>query len=129
MRMKARSWLFASLAVVTALLAAGCTQDAGDPNPAGTRNPSSASDAADEIARSSDQIDIGGRSLHLQCWGEPAASEPTVLLITGHGPTTTSWEPFARAFASEGHHLCSYDRAGVGGATRRRSPAAPRRTR
>ena len=115
MRMKARSWLFAAIAVVTALLGAGCTQGGEEPSPASTRDSSGTSDAADEIARSSDQIDIGGRSLHLQCWGEPVASEPTVLLITGHGPTTTSWEPFARAFAAEGHNLCSYDRAGVGG--------------
>ena len=115
MRMEARSWLFASLVVVTVLLGAGCTQGGDEPNPVGTRDPSRTSDAAEEIARSSEQIDIGGRSLHLQCWGEPVAGEPTVLLITGHGPTTSSWELMAGEFAADGHHLCSYDRAGVGG--------------
>ncbi len=115
MRMGARSWLFASLAVAIALLGAGCTQGGDESSPASPGNSSRTSDDPEEIARSSEQIDIGGRSLHMQCWGEPAAGEPTVLLITGHGPTTSSWEPFARAFAAEGHHLCSYDRAGVGG--------------
>ena len=124
MGMGARSWLFASLAVVIALLGAGCTQGGDGSSPASPGNSSRTSDDAKEIARSSEQIDIGGRSLYMQCWGEPTAGEPTVLLITGHGPTTTSWEPFARAFAAEGHHLCSYDRAGVGG-----SDAAPEASR
>jgi pimeloyl-ACP methyl ester carboxylesterase len=115
MRMEARSWLFASLAVATALLGAGCTQGEGDPRPANTGDISGTSDAADEIARSSEQIDIGGRSLHMECWGERVAGEPTVLLIAGQGPTTSSWELIAREFAADGHHLCAYDRAGIGG--------------
>jgi pimeloyl-ACP methyl ester carboxylesterase len=114
-RMEAHSWLFASLAITIALLGCGCTEGGDEPSPIGTRDTSGASDAADEIARSSEQIDIGGRSLHLECWGEPAAGEPTVLLITGQGPTTSSWELMASEFAADGHHLCSYDRAGVGG--------------
>ena len=114
MRMEARSWQFASLAVMTVLLGAGCTQGGDEPSPAGAEDSSGTSDAADEIARSSEQIDIGGRSLHLECWGEQVAGEPTVLLITGQGPTTSSWELMASEFAADGHHLCSYDRAGVG---------------
>ena len=114
-RMGARPWLFASLAVVIALLGAGCTEGGDESSPAGRGDSSRATDGPHEIVRSSEQIDIGGRSLHMQCWGEPADGEPTVLLITGQGPTTTSWESMARAFAGEGHHLCSYDRAGVGG--------------
>ena len=113
--MEARAWQFASLAVMTVLLGAGCTQGGDEPSPAGAEDSSGTSDAADEIARSSEQIDIGGRSLHLQCWGERVAGEPTVLLITGHGPTTSSWELMAGEFAADGHHLCAYDRAGVGG--------------
>lgn len=112
--MGARSWLLASLAVAIVLLGAGCTQGGDESSPASPADSSRTSES-EEIARSSEQVDIGGRSLHMQCWGEPAAGEPTVLLLTGHGPTTTSWESFARAFAAEGHHLCSYDRAGVGG--------------
>ena len=110
-----RSWLFASLAVVTTLLGVGCAQGGDEPSPANTGDSSGTSDAADEIARSSEQIDIGGRSLHLECWGERVTGEPTVLLLTGQGPTTSSWELMASEFAADGHHLCAYDRAGVGG--------------
>ena len=114
MRMEARFGLIASLAVVTALLGTGCAQGEDEQSPASTRDSSGTSDGAKEIDRSSDQIDIGGRSLHLECWGERAACEPTVLLITGQGPTTSSWELMASEFADDGHHLCAYDRAGVG---------------
>ena len=113
--MEARFARVVSLAVAIALFGCGCTEGGDEPSPAGAEDSSGTSDAADEIARSSEQIDIGGRSLHLQCWGEPAASEPTVFLITGQGPTTSSWELMASEFAGDGHHLCSYDRAGVGG--------------
>jgi pimeloyl-ACP methyl ester carboxylesterase len=115
MRMEAHSWLFASLAVVTALLWAGWAQGGDEPSPAGAGDSSGTADAAEEIARSSKQIDIGGRSLHLQCWGERVAGEATVLLVAGQGPTTSSWELMASEFAAAGHHLCAYDRAGVGG--------------
>ena len=114
------------LAVMTVLIGAGCTQGGDEPSPAGAGDPP-ASDAAEQIARSSEQIDIGGRSLHLQCWGEPVVGEPTVLLITGHGPTTSSWELMAGEFAADGHHLCSCDHAGVGGSDP--APEASRTTK
>lgn len=104
-----------SVAVATALLVAGCSEGVGGPSPPDTGGDSGTADSADEIARSSERIDIGGRSLFLQCWGERVAGEPTVLLLTGHGPTTSSWELIAGEFAADRHHLCSYDRAGVGG--------------
>lgn len=115
MGMEARSWLPASLVIATAVLGAGCTQGGDEPSPASTQDTSGTSDAPEEIAGSSEQIDIGGRSLHLECWGERVAGEPTVLLITGQGPTTSSWELMAGTFAADGHQVCAYDRAGVGG--------------
>jgi hypothetical protein len=39
MRVEARSWLFASLAVVTALLGGGCAQGGDEPNPASAGSP------------------------------------------------------------------------------------------
>ena len=115
MRMETRFRRVVFFAVATALLGGGCAKGGDEPSPASAGDSSSTSDAADEIARSSEQIDIGGRSLHLQCWGERVSGEPTVLLITGQGPTTSSWELMAGEFAADGHHLCAYDRAGVGG--------------
>ena len=63
----------------------------------------------------------------MECWGERVVGEPTVLLITGHGPTTSSWELMAGEFAADGHHLCSYDRAGVDGSDP--APEASRTTK
>ena len=68
------------------LLGGGCAEGGDEPSPASTRDTSGTSDAADVIARSSEQIDIGVRSLHLQCWGERVAGEPSVLLISDHAP-------------------------------------------
>jgi pimeloyl-ACP methyl ester carboxylesterase len=124
MCMEARSWQLAFLAVAAALLGAGCTQGGVESSPDRTHDTSGTSDTADAVDRSSEQIDIGGRSLHLECWGERVAGEATVLLITGHGPTTSSWELMAGEFAADGHHLCAYDRAGVG-----RSDPAPEASR
>lgn len=114
-RMEARFRRVVTLAVAIALLGCGCAAGGGEPSPAGTRDDSGTSGAADEIARTSEQIDIGGRSLHLKCWGERVAGEPTVLLLSGQGPTTSSWELMASELAADGHHSCAYDRAGVGG--------------
>lgn len=114
------------LAAATALLVGGCAEGGDEPAPAGTRDASSPSGAADEVARSFDQIDVGGRSLHLECWGEPVAGEPTVLLLAGLGPPASSWDLMATEFAAEGHHSCAYDRAGVGGSDP--PPDGPRTT-
>ena len=113
--MKVRFRRLVFVAAATALLSGGCAAGGSEPSPDSTGDTSGTAEAGDTIARSSEQVDIGGRSLHLRCWGEPVAGEPTVLLITGQGPTTSSWELMASAFAADGHHLCSYDRAGVGG--------------
>lgn len=112
--MEARWRRAAYVAVVTALLTAGCAAGDDEPRQAGTQDASDASGDADPLAGSSKQIDIGGRSLHLQCWGDAVPGEPTVLLIAGDGPPASSWAPMAGEFAAEGHHLCAYDRAGVG---------------
>ena len=61
-----------------------------------------------------------GASVYLRCWGETVPGEPTILLLSGLGPDTSTWALMAPDFASEGHHLCAYDRLGVG----RSDPAA-----
>ncbi len=109
-RMEARVTRVVPIVVAIAVLGCGCTQGGNEPGSVGTQ-----ASTAEGLATSSEKIDIGGRSLYLMCWGEPVADEPTVLLIAGQGPTTSSWELIAREFAAEGHHLCAYDRAGVGG--------------
>jgi pimeloyl-ACP methyl ester carboxylesterase len=126
MRMEARFRRVVFLAVVIGLLGGGCAGGGDEPSSASTRDASGPADAAGEIARSSEQIDIGGRSLHLVCWGERVAGEPTVLLMSGQELLTSSWELMASEFAADGHHLCAYDRAGVGGSDP--APGASRTT-
>ena len=50
--------------------------------------------AADDVVVTEEDIDIGGRELYLRCWGQPVPDEPTILLLAGSGPTTSSWEPW-----------------------------------
>ena len=109
-RMEARVTRVVPIVVAIAVLGCGCTQGGNEPGSVGTQ-----ASTADEIATSSEKIDVGGRSLYLKCWGEQVAGEPAVLLIAGQGPPTSSWEPLASEFAADGHNLCAYDRAGVGG--------------
>lgn len=119
--MEARLPLLVPLVLAGALLV-GC----GDDEEQQPKAAPSTSAAPDEIARSSDEIDVGGgRTLHLECWGEPVDGEPMVLLISGQGPPVSYWEAMAATFAAEGHHLCGYDRSGVGDSF---PPTEPRRT-
>lgn len=55
-------------------------------------------------------IDIGGRSLHLNCTGEGA---PTVVLDAGLGGNSLEWAA-VQAQVSHFTRVCSYDRAGYG---------------
>lgn len=55
-------------------------------------------------------VDIGGRSLYLDCRG---AGSPTVVLEAGMGDTTAGWAPVHDALAAT-TRTCAYDRAGRG---------------
>ncbi|GGI45940.1 alpha/beta fold hydrolase [Agromyces flavus] len=113
-RMEARTRCAASVAVVIALLGAGCSAGSDASRTTEPSDASGAWEAPSEPTTYSEQVDIGGRSLHMECWGDAVAGEPTVLLIAGQGPPLSYWAPMARQFAAESHHLCAYDRAGVG---------------
>lgn len=58
-------------------------------------------------------IDVGGWKLHLDCTGEPRATQPVVILESGVGDFSVEWslvQPEVAQFA----RVCSYDRAGDG---------------
>ncbi len=112
--MAARGPLVVSVVVAMSLLVSGCGEDDEKPSSSSTPAASGSTEPAGEIVHSAEAVDIGGRELWMECWGEPVPDEPTVLLISGQGPTTSYWELMASEFAAEGHHLCGYDRAGVG---------------
>jgi pimeloyl-ACP methyl ester carboxylesterase len=109
-------WIAAS-----AFLMAGCAGDEDDDKASSSQDSqatdgtSSASSASvDDVVRTDLNVDVGGRSIYMRCWGEPVDGESTVLLISGQGPTLSYWDSMAAQFALDGHHLCAYDRAGVG---------------
>jgi pimeloyl-ACP methyl ester carboxylesterase len=110
--------LAVAVAAWAALLASGCTGSDTD-DPPGASSESQTTEAttagsADDVVVTEADIDVGGRTLYLRCWGRPVPDEPTILLLAGSGPTTSSWEPMAVDLATDRHHLCAYDRLGVG---------------
>ena len=60
--------------------------------------------------RSGERVDIGGRSLYLDCRGE---GSPTVVLEAGMGSGRRAWAPVLDALAAT-TRTCAYDRAGRG---------------
>jgi pimeloyl-ACP methyl ester carboxylesterase len=58
-------------------------------------------------------IDISGYSLHLDCQGESAPGEPTVILEHGLGATSAAWARVQPEVAKV-VRVCAYDRAGMG---------------
>ena len=127
MRAGIRSRRLIASAIAIVLLLGGCAEGRDEPSPVGTRERSGPTKTADEITGSSEEIDIRGRSLHMQCWGDRVAGEPTVLLLSGNELLASSWESMAVEFAADGHHLCAYDRPGIGGSDP--APEASRTTK
>jgi pimeloyl-ACP methyl ester carboxylesterase len=118
-----RSAIAIAIAATAALVASGCGGSGDDDQPQSSRSRTSDAQPADDVVSDQD-VDIGGRTLYLRCWGEEVAGEPTVLLLSGSGPPTSIWETMAADLAADGHHLCAYDRLGIG-----RSDALPEGTR
>src|SRR3712207_3720512 len=59
-------------------------------------------------------VDVGGRRLRIHCAGVSTAGGPTVVLESGFGNSSSTWnrvQPEVAKFA----RVCSYDRAGLGG--------------
>jgi pimeloyl-ACP methyl ester carboxylesterase len=113
-----------SVIISAALLTGGrAGDDSDDATPSSsdsTTSDATASATADEPVETEEDVDIGGRELYMRCWGVLVNGEPSILLMSGYDLLTSSWELFATEFAADGHHLCTYDRAGVG-----RSDPAP----
>ena len=61
--------------------------------------------------QSEQRLDVGGRTLFLNCVGE--SSGPTVVLMAGGGGTSSVWSAVQKDAATF-IRVCSYDRAGLG---------------
>ena len=58
-------------------------------------------------------IDVGGYSLHLNCTGQNAEGQPTVILEPGLGATSSVWA-WIQPEVAKTTRVCAYDRAGMG---------------
>jgi len=112
--------LLAAVALVT-----GCSgRDESDPTrAASSANPTDEAFVA-AVPETEEDVDIGGPKLHVRCWGEPVVNEPLVLLLAGFNLSSATWDAMAPDLAAEGHHVCTYDRLGIGLSDR---PAAEER--
>jgi pimeloyl-ACP methyl ester carboxylesterase len=116
------------LAVAVAVSAASLTSCSGGDDPRRSSSESQTTHATPAGADADvveEDIDVGGRELYLRCWGERVRGEPTILLLSGLGPDTSTWGLMASDSGRDGHHLCAYDRLGVG---RSDAPLEARRT-
>jgi pimeloyl-ACP methyl ester carboxylesterase len=77
---------------------------------AATVAPSPSQTASTELTS---DVDIGGRTMHLECVGPTVEGEPTILLEAGGGGDYLTWAEILSAMQST-HRLCAYDRAGLG---------------
>ena len=73
-------------------------------------SPSAPTDPESEATPSTGPVDVGGRSVFLECQG---SGSPTVVLEAGLTGDTRTWEQVVPAIASE-TRVCAYDRANVG---------------
>jgi pimeloyl-ACP methyl ester carboxylesterase len=60
-----------------------------------------------------EMIDVGGYSLHLNCAGQNADGQPTVILEPGLGATSSVWA-WIQPEVAKTTRICAYDRAGMG---------------
>ena len=93
-----------AIAATAALVTSGCGGSAGDDPPQSSRSRTTDAQSADEVTER--DVEAGGHTLYLRCWGAEVPGEPTVLLLAGSGPPASIWETMAPDLAADGHHLC-----------------------
>lgn len=69
-------------------------------------------------------VDIGGRSIHVECRGTAPPGVPTILLESGLDGSLANWSGGVRPALETRTKVCAYSRAGLGG-----SDPAPGATR
>jgi pimeloyl-ACP methyl ester carboxylesterase len=87
--------------------------------PSNTTSTSPASPSASPSPTSIDgRVDIGGRSLFLECAGE---GSPTIVMETGQGGPHTEWSKVVPAVQGS-NRTCAYDRANIGASDKAPTP-------
>ncbi len=82
-----------------------------------------AGEASPPLALMAD-VDIGGRSIHVECRGTAPPGVPTILLESGLEGSMANWSGGVRPALETRTKVCAYSRAGLGG-----SDPAPEATR
>ena len=100
--------------VVSALLTSSCGEDGQARSSHSPATDASTSASTDVVLPTEHYVDVGESKMYMLCWNEPVPDEPSILLMSGAELLTSSWENMAYALAPEGHHICAYDRLGVG---------------
>ena len=112
---RAMLWLVTAMVLVT-----GCSGDEDDGEEPTQGVSSSAKEGAADLTdaaaapETEEDVDIGGDTLFFRCWGASVDDEPTVLLLAGFNLASSTWDAMAPVLAAEGHHVCTYDRLGIG---------------
>jgi pimeloyl-ACP methyl ester carboxylesterase len=111
--------------VIVGLLVTAC--GSGQASVAATAGPTSAPPASASTAPSPDageasppqaliaDVDIGGRSIHVECRGTAPAGVPTILLESGLDGSLANWSGGVRPALETSTKVCAYSRAGLGG--------------
>lgn len=60
-------------------------------------------------------IDVGGRSIHVECRGSSPSGAPTILLESGLDGSLSNWTGGVRPALEARAKVCAYSRAGLGG--------------
>ena len=106
-----RPFRIASLGLAAFILVA-CQGAPPATEPGGTTEASPSPDepTGSPTAAIAEKVDIGGRSLYLECRG---SGSPTILFLHGAGGDRTHGHHLLPAYADR-HTVCVYDRAGMG---------------
>lgn len=72
-----------------------------------------ANNSAQKPEESRNLVDVGGRRLYINCTGEARQNVPTVILESGFGNFSSTWDKVQPEIAKF-TRVCAYDRAGLG---------------
>lgn len=62
-----------------------------------------------------EDVDVGGRTIHVECRGEPRPGFPAILLESGLDGSMANWSGGVRPALEAHTTVCAYSRAGLGG--------------
>jgi pimeloyl-ACP methyl ester carboxylesterase len=117
----ATGWAILALLVAACGSGQGSVSPTADPTPmppepsSASMAPSPAGGEASPPAALIADVDVGGRSIHVECRGTARPSVPTILLESGLDGSAGNWSGGIRPALEARSKVCAYSRAGLGG--------------